>query len=282
MSGLTVCLTHDVDRVYKSYQYISHDLVQLKVKNLVKLFSKNNPYWVFDEIMLLEEKYNVKSTFFFLEENITFNIFSPENWKLSLGKYKFTDPKIKKIIQQLDNEGWEIGLHGSYESYQNSDLLKKEKKALEKALGKPVQGIRQHYLNLDIPNTWIIQKEVGFHYDASLGKKNQVGFPDNLYYPFINKESDMLIIPLALMDGYLFSGKISFENAWSKCLNIINEAEVNKAVMVVLWHQRVFNEYEFPGYKDLYEKIILECQQRDAEFLLCRDLLKEASSYGRL
>ena len=31
MSGLTVCLTHDVDRVYKSYQYISHDLVQLKV-----------------------------------------------------------------------------------------------------------------------------------------------------------------------------------------------------------------------------------------------------------
>ena len=282
MSGLKVCLTHDVDRVYKSYQYISHDLVKLKFKKFVKLFSKKDPYWVFDEIMFLEEKNTVKSTFFFLEETIAFNIFSPENWKLSLGKYKFLDPKIRKIIQKLDNEGWEIGLHGSYESYQNSDLLKKEKKALEKALGKPVQGIRQHYLNLNIPNTWIIQKEAGFDYDASLGKKNQVGFPDNLYYPFINKESDMLTIPLALMDGYLFSEKISFENAWRKCLEIINEAEMNNAVMVVLWHQRVFNENEFPGYKDMYEKIIIECQKRGAEFLLCRELLKKATNYDRL
>ena len=100
MSGLKVCLTHDVDRVYKSYQYISHDLVRFKFAKLGKLFSQNDPYWQFDEIMFLENKNNVRSTFFFLEETIAFNLFSPENWKLSLGKYRFSDYKIKKIIQE--------------------------------------------------------------------------------------------------------------------------------------------------------------------------------------
>ena len=91
-------------------------------------------------------------------------------------------------------------------------------------------------------------------------------------------ESDMLIIPLALMDGYLFSISKNLKDAWKKCRKLIDEAEKKSAVMVVLWHQRVFNEKEFPGYKNLYERLIIECKRRNAEFLLCRDFLDKLSN----
>ena len=273
MKKLTICLTHDVDRVYKSYQYVTHDLVKLKIENLKDLFHRNNPYWNFHEIMSIEKKYKVKSTFFFLEESIKFDIFSYKNWKLSLGKYKFNDFAVEKMIRIIDKHGWEIGLHGSYNSYKNLSLLKKEKNKLEKVVGKPVLGIRQHYLNLNIPETWIIQKKAGFLYDASFGIKNKIGFPIGKYHPFVDDKSEMLIFPLALMDGYLFKHSKDYDDAWNKCLKIIDEAEKNNALMVVLWHQRVFNEKEFPGYRSMYENIIVECKKRDAEFKLCRDLL---------
>ena len=201
-----------------------------------------------------------------------FNLFSYKNWKLSLGNYKFGDYDVSNIIRELDKNGWEIGLHGSYNSYINKDLLIAEKKRLENVLKKKIIGVRQHYLNLDIPRTWSMQKEVGFLYDSSLGKKNDIGFIDKKYKPFIDHNSGILVIPLTLMDGYLFASSISHEEAWKKCLNLINEAESENAVLVILWHQRVFNENEFPGYARLYKMFINECKKRKSEFLLCKDL----------
>lgn len=273
MRNFTVCLTHDVDRVTKSYHYITHDLINLRLTNIKTIFLKEQPYWCFDEIMKIEDKYGVRSTFFFLQESMPFKFYSPKNWKISLGKYKFFDPNISTIIKRLDSNGWEIGLHGSYNSYNDLELLKKEKNSLENVLGKSVIGIRQHYLNLDIPYTWKLQKKAGFLYDSSFGVKNNVGFPKGKYFPFIDSESGMLIIPLTVMDGYLFKISNSIDHAWKICLRIIDEAEKNRAVLTILWHQRVFNEREFPGYSFIYKKIIQECKRRNAEFKLCKDLL---------
>ncbi len=272
MENFTVCLTHDVDRIYKSYQYIIHDLRKLKLFNLKTLFTKENPYWLFPKIIKIEEKYGVKSTFFFLEETIPFRIFSFRNWKISLGKYKFSNVAIRDIIQSLDLKGWEVGLHGSYNSYNDLNLLQKEKSNLEKILGKPVMGIRQHFLNLQIPDTWINQKKVGFLYDTSYGLHGQIGFPNKQYVPFLDNKSKLLIIPLALMDGYLFKVSKNLNDVWKNCLKIMDEAEKNNAVLVILWHQRVYNDSDFPGYTKIYEQIISECYNRKAKFKLCREV----------
>jgi len=42
----------------------------------------------------------------------------------------------------------------------------------------------------------------------------------------------------------------------------------------VLWHQRVFNENEFPGWSRLYEKIIAEGKKRNAWFATCEDIYR--------
>ncbi len=283
MYPFVVCLTHDIDRVVKTYQYISHALkalIQRKGRrvfyHLASLFG-SNPYWNFKEIMRIEESFDVRSTLFFLNESFPFKLFSVSSWNRSLGYYKFLDPKIREIIKTFDRGGWEIGLHGSYNSYRNLALLKSEKHALEEIVGHEVIGIRQHYLNLVIPDTWRLQKEVALKYDASLGIKNNVGFPENHYHPFRDEASGMVVLPLAIMDKYLFELSIHLDDAWNRCLAVIDEAEKKGALLVVLWHQRVFNEKEFPGYKLIYTKIIEECKRRNALFKVGREVYEEFS-----
>jgi len=269
--NFAVCLTHDVDRVVKTYQYVTKGIKSNR-QRLRYLFDFRNPYWGFPIIMQIEEKFDVRSTFFFLQESKKISLLKPKEWALSVGKYRFSNNKVSKIIKTLHKNGWEIGLHGSYESFWSEEMLREEKEALEHVLGTQIIGIRQHYLNLKIPQTWRIQQKAGFLYDASFGFRDRIGFKDERYLPFSPLEDSFLEIPLTLMDGALFSNYSDEDAIWNKCLGLIETAERHKGLFTVLWHQRVFNEAEFPGWSRLYIKIIKECIERNAYFGTCKEI----------
>ena len=266
--NFTVCLTHDVDRVKKTYQYITHFIKTQKIYHLKSIFQKTNPYWQFEKLMRIEEGLGVKSTFFFLNESIGFNPLNPKNIKLSIGRYDINDEKVKKIIRKLDGRGWEIGVHGSYNSYKNIELLKKEKHELEKILAHKVHGIRQHYINLN-PKTWKIQAEAGFRYDSSFGFNNgKIGFMENKLYPFhpLKNRKNFLVIPMTIMDWCMM------KNNKKKYIELIDIAEKNGGVLTLNWHQRKFNELEFKNYSKIYIEIIKECKNRNAFIGTCKDI----------
>ena len=157
---IKVCLTHDVDRVRKTYQYVTKTGKALLKgqfgrarKMLKKGFGTESPYWGFDTVIDIENKYGVKSTFFFLEESAKVQWLNPKSYKIALGRYHVYEPKVANMMRYLDANGWEIGLHGSYYSYDNPNLLKREKAAIEAVLGHEIIGIRQHYLNWN-EKTW--------------------------------------------------------------------------------------------------------------------------------
>ncbi len=277
--NFAVCLTHDVDRVKKTYQYFTHLINFLSKLQIAKSFNeilcffifffckdpKKDPYWNFEIIMDLEKKLNVKSTFYFLNESGKIKIFRPKTWKLYLGRYNIKNPEIVKIIKKLDSEGWEIGLHGSYRSYENQNLLQKEKKELENILGKRVYGVRQHYGNLKIPETWKLQEALGFKYDTTLGIQNSILFKEHKYLPFHPFNSSFLEIPLSpLMDHLLFSKSEKKNEVWEECKHIIEEVEKKNGVLNIIWHDRVFKDNEFPGRREIYERIIKLCQEKNA------------------
>lgn len=264
--NFTVFLSHDIDRVVNPWFHsLYYFLLERRFYHLKSFFQKENLYWTFDKIMNLESKYNVKSTFFFLNEKILFNICKPKTWKLALGRYNIFDSNISKLIRTIDKRGWEIGLHGSYFSYNNKSMLFQEKLDLEKVLGKKIYGVRQHYLNLEIPKTWEIQSSIGFLYDATYGFKRDVGYLENKFLPFKPLENNFVVITLTLMDGNLFNN-CNLKQAWQKCLKLIDFAEKNHAVLSILWHNNYFNQEEYPGYLEIYEKILQECQSRNALF----------------
>jgi len=269
-----VCLTHDVDEIKKTYQYLtrsfrflkSGEIMNLKneIVSLVKKLNGKEPYWTFEEIMDLERKLGVKSTFFFLNETGRVTLFDRSTWRHYGRRYNFEDKKVAEIIRLLHAEGWEVGLHGSFYSYDDANLLKKEKEKLEKVLRDKVVGIRQHNLNLKIPTTWKIQKELGFEYDTSLGYNHQVALPWGKCFPFFpndgKKPIGILEIPLIIQDTALFK----YKNVWERCLKMIELVENRGGVLTILWHHSVFNEQEYPGWSEIYKKIIEVCKERNA------------------
>lgn len=280
---LKVALTHDVDRTIKTYQYITHLIKALKkgdiksaINHLTTWNKRKEIYWNFEEIIKIEESFNVKSTFFFLIETYPFKLFKPSEWKLSLGRYDINEPRIVSKIKQLDKEGWEIGLHGSYDSFKNINLLKKEKKILEKILGHSIIGVRQHYLNLD-NKTWELQKKAGFKYDSSWGFRRKIGFKENRIKPFSPFNDYFYVFPLSIMDSCYMN--VSPKN--EALNNIINLCIENNGILVINWHSNNFDETDFPNYKKNYMNIIEECIKRDAYFGTLSDFYKKYNDFTK-
>lgn len=259
--SFALCLTHDVDRVKKTYQCLYFAVQERDPRHLMDLAPWRRPYWRFDDIMAIESDLGVRSAFYFLDEQWLFadrpvsSWFSPEAWKLYAGRYEVDSPDIAEVISTLDEGGWEVGLHGSYESYNDRDRLAVEKDRLESVLGHSVLGGRQHYLNLDRPLTWRYHTDIGLQYDTTLGSAQTYGFQYG-YDPIRPFDDDFIVFPLTLMEKTLPNIGDDPEGAWSECERLLDEAAANGAVMTVLWHPSYFSDHDHPNYRSLYRRLI--------------------------
>jgi len=271
-----VCLTHDVDEIRKTYQYLTRSLRCIKTRNfnclknqfitLLQKIRGREPYWTFEDIMSMEQKLGVRSTFFFLNEDAKVNVFDPHTWRHYGRKFNIKDPKLVELIRTLHSGGWEVGLHGSFYSYKDLRKLKKEKGILEEVLGNRIRGIRQHNLNIIIPETWRYHEKIGLEYDTTLGFNDCVGFRWCTCFPFhpldakSKKTMKLLELPLVIEDIALFS----YSDPWEKFIEIVSEVERYGGVLTLLWHHSVFNCVEFPGWAEMYKKIIEYCKNKGA------------------
>ncbi|EMA49579.1 polysaccharide deacetylase family protein [Halococcus thailandensis] len=266
MAEFALCLTHDVDRPYKSYQAISDALVERDPSRLAGLAPQINPYWQFDSLMELEDEFGVRSAFYFLSERGLRNRslgkwLRPRYWIEHLGRYDVSAPRMARVIEELDAGGWEVGLHGSYDSYDDRERLVTEKEMVERVLGHPVKGGRQHFLNR-VPATWDHHRTIGLSYDSSLGSSTEYGFTHG-YDPIHPFGDDFTVFPLTLMEVALFEQHDSADGAWEACERLLTEAAANDAVMTVLWHPRYLSD-DFPGYRTLYRRLIERALELDA------------------
>ena len=268
-SSFALCLTHDVDRPYKGLRSLYYATRERPAYHLRTALSRDNPYWQFEEIMALEDELDVRSAFYFLNEQHLLRERpvrewgSPDNWIQHLGRYDVTAPEIVDTIRDLDGGGWEVGLHGSYHSADDPQRLREEKTVLEDVLGHPVAGGRQHYLQLSVPETWRHHRAIGLEYDATLGSSTDCGFQAG-YRPLRPFGDDFLVFPLTIMEQALPDPGTDFEAARATCERLLTEAAANDAVMTVLWHPRYFNEREFPGYRSLYRWLVERALERGA------------------
>ena len=287
--SFALLLTHDVDRPYKTYQSLYYALTAkdaaTRRAQLRTLRPGVNPYWQFENIMALEEDLGVRSAFYFLDEQHLLRDrpvrewFTMRGWQLYAGRYDLDDPRIRNVIERLDDGGWEVGLHGSYESFDDRSRLSAEKATIEDVLGKPVHGIRQHYLNLSVPETWQHHREIGLRYDTSLGYSGEYGF--NYGYgirrPF---DDEFVVFPLTIMEHSLPDPDSDFEEASAVCEDLLQEARDNQAVMTVLWHPRHFSDVDFPGHQRLYRHLVETALDMDA-WVGSPDEFYEAADLGR-
>lgn len=263
-----LCLTHDVDRPYKRVTAVYNALSERRPRHLDALYPGVEPYWTFDELLELERDLGVRSAFYFLNEQRLVDRplsewVSMEAWRLYTDRYSIDDPDVVDLMRTLLDGGWEVGLHGSYESYREPNRLRAEKQALEATLGERVRGVRQHYLNLEVPETWAAQADAGLRYDTSLGSSTTYGFRHG-YRPFRPFDDEFVEFPLTLMEVALPDVETRPNRAWRECERLLEEARKNDAVMTVLWHPRYFCDDDFPNYGVLYRRLVERALELDA------------------
>jgi hypothetical protein len=265
-----LCLTHDVDRIAEGARALYYATRDRDPRRLRTLLPGRDPYWQFDHIRRLEDDLGVRSAFYFLVEKRLFRDLTPrewfslQNWILYQGRYDVRSPPLVEAISKLDKGGWEVGLHGSYGSYADTNRLRHEKEIIESVLGHEIMGGRQHYLNLSVPDTWERHTAVGLRYDTTIGSSSGYGF-DHGYgalQPF--EGSSFLVFPLTLMDITLPDVPTDPAGAWAECEDLLETAREHAAIMTIDWHQRSFSEQAFPNQTDLYRSLIERAQEMGA------------------
>lgn len=264
-----VCPTHDVDRIHKfPYHYLYYGVtggVRSLWRQIVTLGDHlvgRDSYWNFELIMELETRLGVRSTFLFLNESARGS--GPEYW----GRYDVTSSETRRIVQDLDSGGWEIGLHGSYHSYRDLSLLAREKAVLEGVLGKAVVSTRQHYLNLKPGQTWKLQRAVGLRVDSTVGYSDRIWDAADGVWPYYPDDSGVLELPITVMD----TAGLEKSRVRASVDRLIEQMSAAGGLIVLDWHQRSFNPREYPERVTIYATILERAKSRGAWIAPMREI----------
>src|SRR5690606_26329834 len=107
-----------------------------------------------------------------------------------------------------------VGIHGSWNSYKNLGIFRKELKRLKHY---EVKEGRQHYLRFENPTTWEIWNEMELERDSTLGFYGFNGFRCGVCYNYpvfhIIKREELKLIeePLIFMENSLLTRNLGFE-----------------------------------------------------------------------
>jgi hypothetical protein len=123
--------------------------------------------------------------------------------------FRGVEQRLGEVMRTLRSEGFDVGLHGSYESARAPGVLERERGTLETAIGVSVETTRQHFLHWDVRWTPQLQERAGLRGDSSLGFNRTVGFRAGTSLPFrqfdvaADRALDVVEVPLALQDAAL-------------------------------------------------------------------------------
>ena len=186
---------------------------------------------------------------------------------------------VAEMIREIDQQGWEIGLHPSWYSFDDVDELKRQKESLEKALGHEIVSIRQHYLHYDIRITPAVHAVAGFKYDSTLGFNDNLGFRFGTCYPYhlydlkAEKELPIIEIPLIIQDGAMLNPAKGMrrdeETAFQYVKQIADAVENVGGVLTLLWHPNLIIKEDWWG---LYLRSLNYLKEKNAWFGSIREV----------
>lgn len=266
-------LSHDVDVPFShnasAFNFIRNVMADLILRKsfvtflkkiIARLFIGNelkyslDPYNNLRYLMKVSEKFSIKSHFNFIAVNGKGNID---------GNYEIADEYFRGMFMEIYQRGHVIGLHPSYDTFNNLNILSGQYEKLKGILDSlqiPTNwlGGRQHYLRWKNPETWQIWEDVGLKYDSTLGSEYYMGFRCGTCYEFpvfnlLTKQPLNLVeYPLLVMDVFVFKLK-SMEIMDKAIMDINRICRFYNGNMTFLFH----NNYAVTkNQKNTYEHLI--------------------------
>jgi len=258
-----VLLSHDVDRWRKrTVRQLAKELVRSarapwRLGSVARAFCWGpDPWSDLDGIADLEQRRGMRSTFFVLPGR-------PDrvlDGVRVVNSYNAAPQVVMETLHRLAARGWEVGLHGSFESFSSAERLTAERRDVKALAGEAVCGCRQHFLRFERPITWRSQVEAGLTYDATLGYHDVDGYRAGFsfpFHPFDGEELPLLALPLVVMDGALHERQgLSSETAWHRLGRYLERTAADGAMLGLLWHNTHLCDLDAPGYRGVYERAL--------------------------
>jgi hypothetical protein len=259
-SATTFVFTHDVDYPQMIRWIECLRLLRARgpraLSSIAGVVRGTNHFWKFGEWMDFERRLHARSAFYFMARRGSLRQYAlgvPDAF------YDIHHREFREVFRQLTDEGFEIGLHASFNAYQSVEHFRREKSALEEVAGVTVEGNRHHYWRLDpdAPHeTLRRQAAAGLRYDSSLAFEFYPGFrrgichPFRLFHPGQRRPVDVVELPPAWMDnhfdGRLAENRIADTEAYARSL--LDVARATGGVVVVDYHVRGMNADFFPRW----------------------------------
>jgi len=260
--------TIDIDNAYqfkhkgftRSIGGILKDLTQFDLQSiwmrfLVVFNIRRDPYDMYKKLLQMKKKYGIKTIFFFL-----------------LGDYSTFDKNIspgntsyKLLIKNIADYA-EVGVHPSYFSMKNELKIKKEKEILEGIVNFPIKRSRQHYLRIEVPETYqhLVDLEISEEY--SMGYASHYGFRASTCTPFYFYDLDfeiqtpLKVFPFAAMDATL-NDYLNFtpKKAFNTIMKLAKEVRKVDGTLITIFHnESVGGSGRWRGWGRVYESLLIE------------------------
>ena len=254
-------VSHDVDAPtrygYKSFSGIVRsmganllkkgDVKQALLAPLIRLNSCNmlhpqDPFNTFDWIMDFSEQHAMQSAFYFI---------CGRTHRQYDADYELEAPAIRNLLRRIHYRGHEIGLHPSYNTWQNPHSLAIEAERLKKVCGEEgiVQsewGGRMHFLRWEHPTTMLGWEMAVMNYDSTLGYADRPGFRCGTCFEYpafdpVNlKMLNLRIRPLIAMECTImadrYMGLGAGLAAFEKFVALKNTCKAVNGSFTLLWH----------------------------------------------
>lgn len=213
----------------------------------------SDPYDNFDYLQDLHNAYGLSPIYFFLVGNY--------------GKYdkniSHNNKFLRKLIYEKSQKS-EIGIHPSYSSYGNINLVKTEIERISSITGKLISKSRQHFLRMQLPETYKVLEKCGIENDYSMGYSTHSGFRAGTCTPFdffditSNSELRIKVFPFAVMDTTLKSELHNPEKAIEKIYHIVQSIKKCNGTFISLWHNESSSDTgQWKGWKNVLEKMLI-------------------------
>lgn len=267
-----IFLTHDIDSLYSSYFQdglwaIKKGRFDVLIRLIINELCRKPAYFNIDKMLNIHSEYDIKSTFFWIATQGR----SADGIKNA--DYDLKNNKVQKALEQIQEKGFEIGLHkSSLDS--NFDI------EFGRLPNAHIKANRYHFLRFQLPHAWQLMSDEGVQLDASLGFASQYGFRNNYGLPFrpydfrTGTTMPLVVTPLTIMDGTL-NGYMGIPEAdiLSHILDFIEKNKDN-CTLGLLWHNTEFSEFRYASYLKIYREILKYIVESKIQTVTATDILK--------
>lgn len=170
--------------------------------------------------------------------------------------FRGTERRLADVMRALRSEGFDVGLHGSYDSARTPGVLESERARLEAATDAPVETTRQHFLHWDVRWTPQLQDAAGLRADSSLGFNRTTGFRAGTSLPFrqfdvaADRALDIVEVPLSVQDAALL-GPIAVQRGTHESVErVLDEVAAVGGLLTCVFHP---DKLDRPEWLALYE-----------------------------